>query len=118
MSHKVKVYHRIKPVNTVLPTVVDNDFIGPPTKDDTIKQAVHSLNTINNKLQSKYDDRIHSKWTDYSFESGEFKTDNDCYTITITSAKCENCQRYSVNLMQYSPEMPMFCSNCGAIMDK
>lgn len=63
-------------------------------------------------------DRIHSRWTNITFEEGEFKTDENHYIITITSAKCEHCKRYSVNLMQYSPEMPKFCSNCGAIMDK
>lgn len=61
----------------------------------------------------------HGEWVDVKFSEGVFKDNDDSNDIglSITSAKCSLCQRYSDNLQQYSPKMPAYCSHCGAKMD-
>ena len=61
----------------------------------------------------------HAYWVDIKFSEGVFKDndDSDDIGISITSAKCSLCQRYSEQLQQYSPHMPAYCSHCGAKMD-
>ena len=61
----------------------------------------------------------HGRWVDVKFSEGVFKDndDSDDIGISITSAKCSLCQRYSEQLQQYSPHMPAYCSHCGAKMD-
>lgn len=61
----------------------------------------------------------HGEWEDVKFSEGVFKDndDSDDIGISITSAKCSLCQRYSERLQQYRPQMPAYCSHCGAKMD-
>lgn len=61
----------------------------------------------------------HGEWVDVKFSEGVFKDndDSDDIGISITSAKCSLCQRYSERLQQYRPQMPTYCSHCGAKMD-
>jgi hypothetical protein len=61
----------------------------------------------------------HGEWVDVKFSEGVFKDndDSDDIGISITSAKCSLCHRYSDMLQQYSPKMPAYCSHCGAKMD-
>lgn len=61
----------------------------------------------------------HAYWVDIKFSEGVFKDndDSDDIGISITSAKCSLCHRYSDMLQQYSPKMPAYCSHCGAKMD-
>ena len=70
---------------------------------------------------SKYDIMPvkHGEWEDVKFSEGVYKENDDSNDIglSITSAKCSLCQRYSYMLQQYSPKMPAYCSYCGAKMD-
>ena len=61
----------------------------------------------------------HGEWENVKFSEGVYKEDDDSNDIvlSITSAKCSLCQRYSDILQQYSPKMPAYCSHCGAKMD-
>lgn len=61
----------------------------------------------------------HGEWEDVKFSEGVYKDNDDSNDIglSITSAKCSLCQRYSERLQQYRPEMPAYCSHCGAKMD-
>jgi hypothetical protein len=61
----------------------------------------------------------HGEWVDVKFSEGVFKDNDDSNDIglSITSAKCNLCQRYSEMLQQYRPKMPAYCSHCGAKMD-
>ena len=59
------------------------------------------------------------EWVDVKFSEGVYKDNDDSNDIglSITSAKCSFCQRYSERLQQYSPTMPAYCQHCGAKMD-
>ena len=61
----------------------------------------------------------HGEWEDVKFSEGVYKEDDDSNDIglSITSARCSLCQRYSEMLQQYRPKMPAYCSHCGAKMD-
>lgn len=61
----------------------------------------------------------HGEWEDVKFSEGVYKDNDDSNDIglSITSAKCSLCQRYSERLQQYRPKMPAYCSHCGAKMD-
>lgn len=61
----------------------------------------------------------HAQWEDVKFSEGVYKENDDSNDIglSITSAKCSLCHRYSDMLQQYSPKMPAYCSHCGAKMD-
>lgn len=57
------------------------------------------------------------EWLEVSMEVGEFNGDvNGKCELTIVSGKCSECKCYSYSLMQYTPQMPPFCSKCGAVM--
>lgn len=55
------------------------------------------------------------KWLEVTMEVGEFHSDvRGTVEITIVTGKCSECGCYAYNLMQYSPQMPALCPNCGA----
>jgi hypothetical protein len=81
--------------------------------DDYLPQIIDDVPTIDAEPVK------HAYWVDIKFSEGVFKDndDSDDIGISITSAKCSLCQRYSEQLQQYSPHMPAYCSHCGAKMD-
>lgn len=59
-----------------------------------------------------------AKWTMITFDIGDFKSrDGETYELSITSARCSNCERYSTVLQQYRPIPTRYCPHCGAEME-
>lgn len=68
---------------------------------------------------NRYDLSKTGHWTDVTFSFGEFnEADKTPIGLSIVSGRCSECEKYSENLMQYSPEMPEYCLHCGAAMEK
>ena len=62
--------------------------------------------------------KVKTQWTDISFDIGDFKSrDGETYELSITSARCSNCERYSEVLQQYRPKPTKYCPHCGAEME-
>lgn len=61
----------------------------------------------------------HGEWVEIKFSEGVYIDNEESNDIglSITSAKCSLCQKYSEQLQQYRPKMPAYCSHCGAKMD-
>ena len=58
-------------------------------------------------------------WQDVTFSIGVYTAnDEKPIGLSIVSGRCSKCGLYSENLMQYSKEMPRFCSHCGTEMRK
>jgi DNA-binding transcriptional MocR family regulator len=85
-------------------------------KADGVEKA---LETIKDMPTVDAEPVNHGQWVDVEFSEGIFKDNDDSNDIglSITSAKCSLCQRYSEMLQQYRPKMPAYCSHCGARMD-
>jgi hypothetical protein len=97
---------------------------------------IHDLENENARLEELYQKSVgviaatdcveckdkavkYGHWVDVKFSEGVYKDndDSDDIGLSITSAKCSLCQRYSEQLQQYRPQMPTYCSHCGAKMD-
>lgn len=66
---------------------------------------------------ARQDDIEFAHWSDVTFSIGVYKaSDEKPIGLSIVSGRCSKCGLYSSNLMQYSKEMPKFCSHCGSEM--
>lgn len=67
----------------------------------------------------KREKKVKAQWTMISFDVGDFKSrDGKTHELSITSAKCSNCERYSEVLQQIRPKPTQYCPYCGARMDR
>ena len=91
---------------------------GDRERGGVVKGILYAEQIIGNQTILNLDMRKSGNWEDIRFSVGEYQDCTGAREISIVSGRCSKCGRYSYDINHYCPEMPEFCSHCGAEMRK